>query len=230
MSEFVQYRSFSGTIEDVLHWVRHMEMEAASAGLDDQQLLYITCARLTSAAASWLDTWSINLTKCSSFRLSPWAEFRRAVINRFGEQPELVANKMYNCKQTRDENVANKSDHLQRLATLLNAAQSPMPSSTLLRLSIEGLHSDIRASVNVKRQMHIEQAIEDARYFQKKFSSTCPSQPCMLLSITSKTELIRMKVQAACNRGPTKTERARKTNGNSLHNIPGTKDMAPMWI
>ena len=157
MAEVVRYRNFSGTNEDVLHWVWHMEMEATCAGLDHQQLLYKACAHLTSAAASWLDT----------ITLSTWAEFRTALVSRFGEQPELVASKLYSCRQNKNEDVASYADRFQRLTAKLNAASSALPSCILLRLFIEGLSPDIRASVIIKRPETVDQAVEDARYFQE---------------------------------------------------------------
>ena len=163
-------RNFTGSSEDVHHWVRHLEMEAASAHFDDQQLLYKACSNLTGAAASWLDT----------IVLSTWSDFKVSLINRFGEQPEVIVNKLYSCRQDRSEDVASFADRFQQLTAKLTLSQNSMPNCLILRLFIDGLQSDIRTQVIVKHPLTIEQAIQDARYleeFQSAYQAPLSTPP-----------------------------------------------------
>ena len=116
----------AGTNEDALHRVRHMEMEATCAGSCIKHMH--ACSHLISAAASWLDT----------LTLSTWAKFKIPIVSRFGEQPELVASKLYSCRQNKNEDVASYADRCQRLIAKLNAASSALPSCILPSLRTSG--------------------------------------------------------------------------------------------
>ena len=132
----------AGTNEDASYRVRHMEMEATCAGLDHQQLLYEACSHLISAAASWLDT----------LTLSTWAEFRTAVVSRFGE---LVASKLCSCMQNKNEDVASYAYRCQRLTAKLNAASSALPSCILPSLHTSGSGAASSSGGRPGRSLHI---------------------------------------------------------------------------
>ena len=151
------FRSFSGSNEDVLHWIRHIEMHCASNGLSDQQVLCKACANLTGAAAFWLDT--VELTN--------WSDFKCAIISRFGEQPEVIANKLYSCRQQKGEDIAQYSDRFQRLNAKLILSENSLPSCILLRLFLEGLRPELRTKVINNHPLTLEQAVNHARYLQE---------------------------------------------------------------
>lgn len=150
-------RDFTGSNEDVAHWCRHLQMEAALENWNDQQLLYKACSRLTGAAAVWLDTHT----------LSTWADFRQALISRFAEQPEAIANRLFRCKQSSRECTAAFADRFQHLAAKLDITQNQLPQSLLVRLFIDGLQSDIGMQVIVKHPSSVEQAIAEAKYLEE---------------------------------------------------------------
>ena len=99
--------------------------------------------------------------------MTNWADFKSALVNRFGEQPEVVANKLYTCRQQKSEDVAQYADRFQRLVAKLVLSENSLPSCILLRLFIEGLHPNIRARVINNHPLNLEQAINHARYLQE---------------------------------------------------------------
>lgn len=115
-----EFRGDKDTL-DVTHWVRHIEMLGTANAWTEQQLLANACAALSGTALFWLDTCELNT----------WATFKTDIIKRFGENPEVVAHKLYNCKQKRAENIAQYTDRFRQLASKLSTLNSAIPNSTL---------------------------------------------------------------------------------------------------
>ena len=105
-----EFRGDSNSLE-VTHWVRHLELLATANGWTEQVQMCNACAALTGNACYWLDT--VNLTD--------WQNFKTQIIARFGENPEVVAQRLYNCRQRKSEAVAQYTDRFRQLSSKLNA-------------------------------------------------------------------------------------------------------------
>ena len=157
MREYAPAHCFSGCDEDVYVWIRRIDGLAASYGWSDQQTLYRACALFTEFAADWLDT----------VQLSTWAELKSALVYRFADSPELLATKLFHCRQTSGETVAEYADRLQSLARRLALTHSSLPPCLMLRQFIQGLLPHLQSMVFTRHPSSLAEAINHALYFEQ---------------------------------------------------------------
>ena len=156
MSDFLLHTCFSGS-EDVYVWLRQFDFRAVSLGWSDQQRLYKACACFVDVAAAWLDT----------VQVSTWSDLKAALIHRFADSPELLANKLFSCAQSRFESVAEYADRLQSLAARMNQSNSHIPPCLLLRQFVQGLCPKLHSAVVLHHPADLADAIEFATYLEQ---------------------------------------------------------------
>ena len=162
LNDTVKIKEFKGDRDsiDVHHWLRHLEMLASSQGWSEATQICNACAALSGSACYWLD--SINITT--------WHDFKHQLIARFGENTDTVAQKLYNCKQRKEESVAQFTDRFRQLAAKLAVANSTMPATLLLNFFMQGLQHSIKHKLTIKHLRTLDEAIEDAKYLEETYS------------------------------------------------------------
>ena len=125
------------------------------------------CSYLVDSAAYWLDT----------IKLTDWSTLKYALIQRFSESSEVIANKLHKCKQAPSEDVSQYADRFQSLAARLSLLQSPLPSLLQLHLFIEGLHASLRAPLIEHQPSTLMEAIRFAEYLEVQRLTPCQHDP-----------------------------------------------------
>ena len=154
-------KEFSGEgSPDVVHWLRQIEMLATANNWNEQAQICQACAALTGNACYWLD----------SVILSTWQDFKEQIVARYGENPDTIAQKLYNCKQGVTETVAQFTDRFRQLASKLAQANNPLPPSLLLSFFVQGLKHDLKHKLIIKHPRTLDEAVTDAKYLEENLA------------------------------------------------------------
>ena len=153
-------RQFSGD-GDCMHWIRHVEMLAASNGWDETKTLHEACAALTGSACCWLD--SVH----PYGRVTTWQEFRAQLCSHFSEKPRAVMQKLQACKQFNKETVAQFAVRFRMLASKLAHTNNAIPQAMLISMFIQNLRAELRYAVLHKQPETLDEAIVAAEYFDE---------------------------------------------------------------
>ena len=150
-----EFRGDNNTL-DVTHWIRQIELLGAANSWTEQQTLANACAALCGTALFWLDT----------VEITTWTSFKADIVHRFGENPDIIAQKLYNCKQRKAENISQYTDRFRQLASKLAALNSAIPNALLLSFYLSGLYPSIKSKCIIKHPTTLDEAISDAKYFE----------------------------------------------------------------
>ena len=163
MQPMQRLKDFSGNNEvlDISHWLRTVEMLAVANAWTEEQKLCNACASLTGSACFWLDSADIN----------DWSDFKSKILERFGDNIDTLAQRLYNCKQKKNETVNSFTDRFRTIASRLAVSNNAMPATMLLSFYTQGLHEDLRDKIILKHPHSLDQAVTDAKYFEESYKS-----------------------------------------------------------
>ena len=163
----VRLREYSGdTSDDVVHWLRSVEVLGSAYLWTEEQMLCQAVAAITGNAAYWLD--GVTITS--------WQELKAAMLSRFGESLETLAQKLYSCKQRHSESIYEYIDSFMQLSAKLVNSGSPMPDALLLHIFVKGTHRGLRHDLTIKHPRTLAQAIADAQYIESSMNIMPPPE------------------------------------------------------
>lgn len=151
-------QTFSGDrSEDIRHWLRSVELAAIFHGWTSIQKLAAASGYLIGHAADWLDGQNSQT----------WTDFCHAAVLRFGQDPEMLLQDLMHAKQYNDEPAKGYMYRFISIADHLAMTSSPVPQTMLVKLFVNGLIPTIQQKVRDRRPSSLEEAGNDADYFDK---------------------------------------------------------------
>jgi deoxyadenosine/deoxycytidine kinase len=144
--------------EDPIRWTLRIERIAVPLQCSDDAKLAVALSRLEGQAYDWSEACTFHT----------WADFKNALYTRYNEEPRIVKNKLYKCRQAAGENVMAYVDRFRVLA--MRARVNDLEE--LVDRFLSGLIPSIYDRVIVSCPPTFELAVEKAVYFEKKLLLT----------------------------------------------------------
>ena len=144
---------------DVHQWLRAADKAATCFEWKPEKKLAMAMLSLEGPAADWLDTFpdSDSIT---------WEEFKQGLVERFGEEPQEVIDKLTARRQGADEPVRAFTDDYTRLLAKAEATSNKIPAQLQLKGYIDALRHPLQGLVSIKHPETLEDAIKEAKYFE----------------------------------------------------------------
>ena len=144
---------------DVHQWLRAADKAATCFEWKPEKKLAMAMLSLEGPAADWLDTFpdSDSIT---------WEEFKQGLVERFGEEPQEVIDKLTARKQWADESVRAFTDDYTRLLAKAETTGNKIPAQLQLKGYIDALRHPLQGLVCFKHPETLDEAIKEAKYFE----------------------------------------------------------------
>lgn len=141
----------------VTQWCTHTELTADAYKWDEPKCCIMARLVLRGPALQWVEMLGNEFT---------WAHFKAQIINRYGEKPEQILDKIRCRVQGLHESVASYTDDYFSLLTRAGASDNPIPAQMQKSGYIEGLLPSLRTFVLLQNPTAIMEASEAARSWE----------------------------------------------------------------
>ncbi len=139
--------------EDVYRWVLRLERLAAALHVNDEVKLAVALARLDECAYDWSE----------AFTFDSFSNFKRALLSRYGEGPDMLRLHFRQCKQRHSEGIQSYADRFRKLA----ARASCTEEAEILKQFLAGLSSELYDRVIGCRPAGFDEALQHSLYFER---------------------------------------------------------------
>ncbi|KAL4427930.1 hypothetical protein ABPG75_002019 [Micractinium tetrahymenae] len=158
----VEVEKFSGTRkENPETFLKILDGTKTLYGWTDEQALAYASLSLRGKAQDWFNNQEITT----------WAGFKKALVDRFGLDPNKMLSALTRRKQKDGESTRDYADALR---TLVRYSRDPQLQATLQYFFIEGLQPDAAIFVKAQRPKNFEDAVELGEYFEENFTAGIP--------------------------------------------------------
>lgn len=142
---------------DITQWCRQIEISSECYEWDERKKIMMSLLLLRGVARKWMDTLENNYT---------WESFKSRALERFGERPAQIMEKLYSRTQLPNESVGTFSDDFLNLLARASASGNPIPGPLALTSFVDGLLPHLQDSLILKNPPDLSTAITDAKYFE----------------------------------------------------------------
>ena len=138
-------------------FIKTIESAKTLYGWSDQQTLAYAGLSLKGKALDWHNNQEATQT---------WPSFKKALIQRFGLDPNKMLSALTRRVQGEKESVRDYADALR---TLVRYSRDPHLQATLLHFFTEGLREDVASFVKTRRPLSFEEAVKEGEYYEDNF-------------------------------------------------------------
>jgi len=142
---------------DVLHWLKQAELASMCYEWTEHKSIMMAFLSLRGPALIWVDTLGNDYT---------WETFKEQMIQRFGEQPPEIMDRLHCRFQSSSESIGAFTDDYLNLLNRASQTGNAIPERLKLTGYIEGLLSNIQEFLILKEPETLAEAVRIAKYLE----------------------------------------------------------------